>query len=199
MVKFVFRKAMRNFNILDNFIAGLRERHIQRFINKESVICDIGCGDDASMLIRLAPRVKVGIGINTKLAVNRASLPSNIEIHELSLPGSIPMADSSADIVSMLAVLEHLTEVDKILLEVRRILKSGGIFFLTTPTPAAKPLLEFLAFKLGIISPEEIRDHKHYFSKEELIDKLIRAGFQQNKIKHEFFEFGLNQRVTAIK
>lgn len=190
---------MKNFNILDNFIAGLRERHIRRFINKESIICDIGCGDDASMLIRLAPLIKKGVGINPRIEIDRVSLPSNIELRELFLPSRIPVADSSVDIVSMLAVLEHLTEVDKILLEVRRILKPGGIFFFTTPTPVAKPLLEFLAFKLGVISAEEIRDHKHYFSKKDLVDALIRAGFRQDRIKHNFFEFGLNQRVTAIK
>lgn len=190
---------MRSFNFLDNFIARLRERHIRGLVDEETVICDIGCGDDASMLLRLAPLIKKGIGVNPKIAISRSSLPTNIELHEVFLPNHIPAPDKSADIVSMLAAIEHLTGVDRVLLEVTRILKPDGKFFLTTPTPAAKPLLEFLAFKLGIISSEEILDHKHYFSKKELIDELIRAGFEENKIKHNFFEFGLNQRVIAVK
>jgi hypothetical protein len=68
---------------------------------------------------------------------------------------------------------------------------------LTTPAPASKSLLEFLAFRLKIISQKEIENHKHYFSKRELLSILTDLDFQN--ITCSYFELGFNQICQAKK
>ena len=84
-----------------------------------------------------------------------------------------------------LAVIEHLP-VDEVLSHLRDIgacLRPGGTLVLTTPTPAAKPVLEFLAFRLGVISQQEIADHRHYWNTKELRGALHQAGFSDIRMK----------------
>ena len=39
---------------------------------------------------------------------------------------------------------------------------------MTTPTRIAKPVLEFLSYRLHLINEDEIREHKHYFNKADI-------------------------------
>jgi hypothetical protein len=43
---------------------------------------------------------------------------------------------------------------------------------MTIPSVYSKPVLEFLAYKLKIISKDEILDHKQYYDKSKLLSKL---------------------------
>jgi SAM-dependent methyltransferase len=45
----------------------------------------------------------------------------------------LPVIDSSVDVVTFVAVIEHLHSPENVLLEVMRVLKSGGAFILVTP------------------------------------------------------------------
>ena len=47
--------------------------------------------------------------------------------------GSLPVASNSLDLVAMTSTLEHLTHVDHVAKEIRRVLKPGGITFITVP------------------------------------------------------------------
>jgi 2-polyprenyl-3-methyl-5-hydroxy-6-metoxy-1,4-benzoquinol methylase len=99
------------------------------------------------------------------------------------------------DCVLMIALLEHLENPEGLLKEIKKILKKNGTVIITTPTPLAKPILELLSFKLKLISETAIREHKHYFSKREIVSLLKKLGFSE--VNHRFFEIGFNQIVIA--
>ena len=63
-----------------------------------------------------------------------------------------------------------------------------GIKLLTTPNAKWKKMLEMLA-SFGLISRQEIGDHKEYFSKKSIIHKLTEVGFKQNNIKIKYYPF----------
>ena len=108
---------------------------------------------------------------------------------------NIPLENETVDTVTALALLEHLTSAEVFVEEVFRVLKSGGRCILTTPAPRARSLLEFLAFKLKIISEKDIRDHKRYFTQEDL-----RRLFQTfSHVNITYFLFGLNTLIAAEK
>ena len=179
----------RNFNKLDRFISYLRVNKIKKYIKPGSAVCDIGCGDD-DLLLRLKKELKLGqaIGVDAHVA---AAKKEGVEF----LKGdacSLQLADQSCDCVLMLAFIEHIEEKNarQVLREAHRILKSEARLIMTTPTPLAKPVLEFLAFKLKIISQEEIRDHKHYYTRNELVRILSETGYKKVKAKH--FQFFMN-------
>jgi ubiquinone/menaquinone biosynthesis C-methylase UbiE len=109
----------------------------------------------------------------------------------------LPFSDNCFDLVTSLAVIEHLQDYQSFVKEVYRVLKPGGYFILTTPHISAKPILEFLAFKFRIISREAVADHKQYFDEKKIVQNLEGAGF--SIVELEKFELGLNIFVKAKK
>ena len=106
-----------------------------------------------------------------------------------------PIPDNTCDTVFMIALLEHLDDPLYMLEEIYRILNNNGTLVLTTPTRLAKPILEFMAFKLHIINEEEILEHKHYYSKIEILDLCKQAGFSD--VHYKKFCFGVNSFSVA--
>ena len=104
--------------------------------------------------------------------------------------------NNSVDVVTALAVIEHIEDPLKVLKKLRVVLKPGGKIIITTPSPLNWSLLEILS-TLGLQSRREIVEHESYFFKKSLIKLLTKAGFKN--IKHEYFEFWLNNLVTATK
>lgn len=182
---------MKNFNWIDRIIEKMRFRKVIRYIPKSCILLDFGCGDDYNLIRYLKKHIRMGIGIETKIK-------NDVHNGNLSIYNDIAkVKNNSVDVITSLAVLEHLNAPLKILIELNRVLKEGGRIIITTPSPLSKPILEFLAFNLKIISEEEIRDHKHYFNKKELRSIFKKAGFKGIKIKS--FQFGLNNRLIARK
>lgn len=91
-----------------------------------------------------------------------------------------------------LAVVEHIDvpEVYNIFHEFKNCLLPDGHIFITTPTPPSKPILEFLAW-IGLLDKGNIREHKHYWNKQEIYELAEKTGFRVEKYKR--FQLGFNQ------
>jgi hypothetical protein len=76
-------------------------------------------------------------------------------------------------------------------------LKPGGQLVLTVPSFAAKPVLEFLAFRVGIVSEAEIRDHKRYYDRWSLQQLFAGSGLVIDV--HRYFQLGMNNFVVATR
>ena len=185
-------------SLLDKFLRWRRFREVVRYIPKDSIVCDIGCGSDAYFLKKISTleKLKYGIGFDEKIENYK---DSKFYFKKIRISKRIPLEKESCDRVVMLAVLEHLSNPQEILTECFRILKPAGKLILTTPTPLSKPILEFLAFQLRLIDKNEIEDHKNYFQPAEIREMLIGAGFREHNIKNYFFEFYLNNLIIAQK
>lgn len=179
---------------LDDVIRYLRVRKVRKYIPKESVLLDIGCGKDAYFLNTIKHKIKKGIGIDQAI---QKQLYDNLGFIPLVLKKSLPFPDESVDCVSMLAVLEHVIYPEAVLQECFRVLKTGSTLLLTTPLPPAKLVLEFLAYTVKIIDRKEIDDHKNYFSLSRLKNMLIKAGFKI--VRAKTFELGCNSFVIVRK
>ena len=141
--------------------------------------------------------IKLGIGLDYDAVPGRPA--PNLEIRQFHFQDRFEFPDRMFDKVTLLAVLEHipLEEVDPLFREFRRILTDGGQILITTPTPAAKPVLEFLAFKLHLISEPEIADHRHYYSEADLRALAGRHGLEFSTY-HNFL-FGFNCFASFTK
>src|SRR3989344_7875763 len=154
------------------FLAYLRSRFIKNKIPRGTVICDLGCGYDASVLKSLSSNISRGVGVDFDVAENTER--RNIELVKADLNKALPLPSDNFDVVMLLATLEHIQHDHFLLGECFRILKPGGKVLVTVPTYANKPILEFLAFKLKLIDPEHVRDHKRYYDKRTLEDDLVK-------------------------
>jgi len=181
---------------LEPILHYLRVKEIIKKIPRGSKVCDVCCGEKGSFLFDISDILEEGIGLD-KDAENKRE--GKILLKKSDLEKEISEKSNYFDCVILLAAIEHLNYPQEIIKECFRILKEGGKALITTPSAKGRWLLEFLSFRLGIVSPEQIKDHKHYFNKKEIFDLFVEAGFDRQKISLKEFEFGYNIFAEAIK
>ena len=186
---------MKNWNILDKLIAKLRYGQVNKYVIKDQTIVDIGCGREAEFLMSHKDKISKGIGFDFRIENKEEG---NICLkNNKGRDSTLPLPDNSVDTVFLNAVLEHLTNPYSVLKECRRILKKNGKVVMTTPTRAAKPVLEFMAFKLHIINEDEILEHQHYYNKADVVKLASKLGFKVERYK--FFELFMNSLIVYSK
>ena len=151
------------------------------------VMLDIGCGWEARLLRAIEPYIARGYGIDRKAPPVKTD---KLTVTRGELESRLPFDDESFDVVSMLAVLEHLNDPLSMLKEVKRVLRPAGALVMTVPSHTAKPVLEFLAFRVKLVSAAEIADHKRYFDRRDIADLSKEAGLTM--VEHRYFQFGFN-------
>lgn len=182
---------------LDRFFMKLRTGKVVKYIPDNGAVCDVGCGPEPRFLLSLGGKIGEGWGIDKKTTTKKWDGRVQTIRHDLDSVSALPFPENKFDCLLMIAVSEHLRFFKKVLKESYRILKPGGFIVITTPTIIAKPILEFLAFRANLLSKEEMRDHKHYYSKKELISLLKDSKF--GGMEHHYFEFRFNQIIIARK
>ena len=158
-------------------------------------LLDVGCGFNYKFLSTVEPYIAHGTGVDFKVPEVKTEKIRTIPV---TLNDTLPFEDNFFDIVTMLAVLEHLDKPHEICSEISRVLKPGGRLVLTVPGKRAKPVLEFLAYQLGIVNKAEIEDHKKYYDLPELQD-LVKAVGTFKIVKHVHFQLGMNNFCVMEK
>ena len=192
------KKNKNTWNFLDKIIAKFRYSQVDKYVTYESNIVDIGCGQEGKFLLKNKNKILYGYGFDYKIKNRKVD---NITFINNSNINGFPLDNESIDTIFLNAVLEHLNSPKAILLDCLRILKKNGSIIITTPTPESKVLLEFLAFKLHIINESEIKEHVHYYSKED-IDSLVlelNKSYKLELVKYKKFELGFNSLVVIKK
>jgi ubiquinone/menaquinone biosynthesis C-methylase UbiE len=182
--------------VLEPLLRRMRIGRVLPYIRKYPgcELLDIGCGWDARFLRSVEPFIGHGEGIDFKAPTLQTE---KLSIRPMTVVNQLPFADNSFDVVTMLAVLEHLAEPDATLRDIYRVLRPAGRLVLTVPSDSAKPVLEFLAYRLHVVSEAEIRDHKQYFNKTTLSAAVGAAGFEVEE--HRYFQLGFNNFLVARK
>jgi ubiquinone/menaquinone biosynthesis C-methylase UbiE len=178
----------------DRVLSAWRFGKIIRHIPGNSRVLDLGCGFEGNLLRKIKDRISSGVGLD--ISVNHENEDLKIKLFAHDLNEKLPFSENEFDVVTSLANLEHLEIPKKTLEEIYRVLKPEGILLLTTPSTHGKPALEFLAF-FGIVSKQEIQDHKNYFNKHNLLEYCKTIGFTSST--HKYFQLGMNNFLTAKK
>jgi SAM-dependent methyltransferase len=186
----------KGFTLLDKVLSNYRLSVVTQYIERDDVILDLGCGVQHYLLKRFKHKFKFGYGLDYDIKDYRNA---NIELINYRCQGSLPLKDNCLDKVFLIAVLEHIEikDVGAIFLEFSRILKNNGRLIITTPTPRCKGFLEFIAFKLRLVAPEEVTDHKHYYVAEEINDLARANGLKM--VYAKLFQLGLNSLYVIEK
>lgn len=189
--------STRGFGLLERALARRRGAVADGLIPEDlrgGTIIDLGSGAPPAFLAGIRFARKIAIDARAERDVPGVRCIR----HRVAAGERLPLDDASADVVTMLAFVEHLPEerFPAVLADARRILKPRGMIVVTTPSPRAEGLLRLLA-GLGLVSREEIGDHKRLYGSQELAAALAAAGFDPSSVRCGAFECGLNQWMTA--
>lgn len=170
---------------LDRLIQRWRIKKVGPFLSGTSRVLDIGCADGA--LFRTLSFLRNGTGIDPDLPADRHL--ENATLIAGHFPQNLPTSDTF-DIITMLAVLEHLPASDqvKIAKNCYRYLTSGGKLIITVPSAFVDKILAVLKL-LRLI--DGIRIDQHYGYNASLTPGLFAsAGFEL--VQARKFQLGLN-------
>jgi len=191
-------QTTRGHGILEPMLSHLRASRANRLVPeslRQGRILDIGCGSYPYFLSHTYFAEKFAVD-----QLEKPSTVSNINWHtlNLNLEPALPFEDTYFDVVTMLAVAEHLAPNSLVTLfqDVHRVLRPGGRLIITTPAAWSDGLLKGMA-RVGLVSAEEINEHVFVYTLPLLGWYFGRAGFEMKKVKFGYFEFNLNLWATA--
>jgi SAM-dependent methyltransferase len=145
---------------------------------------DLGCGDGRLGAELGARRVYAADVSRVALERARLRLGSDAELVELDPDEPLPLDDSQFDVVLCAETLEHVRDVQLFLSEVRRVLRPGGTFAITTPAhgrlTALRLLIRGFESEFDPLSP-----HLRFFSRRSLTRLLTEMGFDIRSIRRE--------------
>jgi 2-polyprenyl-3-methyl-5-hydroxy-6-metoxy-1,4-benzoquinol methylase len=144
-------------------------------------VLDVGCGaGQITSAIARAGFDVVGIDLAEEPLRRARSRDPTLELRLVGADGDWPFADSSFDAVWAGETIEHVLDTAAWLSEVRRVLRSGGLLALSTPS-LDRPRL--LAAALSTRRFDELfdprGDHVRFYSRRTLATLLGEFGFQQ--------------------
>ena len=129
--------SQRFLRLLHNLVPA-RLKHFDAVVGtwRGKTVLDLGCGGGfmSEALARKGARV---IGVDPSEAAIRAA-QDHAEKQALDIDykagsgESLPLADHCVDCVVCVDVLEHVADLDRVLDEVQRVLKPGGVFLFDT-------------------------------------------------------------------
>jgi SAM-dependent methyltransferase len=178
---------------LDHQLQRLRVVKALRHIPKSSRVLDVGCANGRLFTLGRS-RIIHGIGLD--LDDSLPWLESEFERIIGEFPSALPDAQTF-DVITMLAVLEHLPE-ETLLKWARESfsrLVEGGLVIITIPSPAVDRILA-AAIKLKILDGMDAESH-HGCSPARIEPAFTSAGF--SILTQKRFQFGLNNLLVFEK
>jgi len=181
----------------------LLERILPRSLPPTARCLDLGCAKGTfSWLLRTRGGAWVSADLDdANLTATRDLVgPSVVRVDYRTLP----FADGTFDLVSVLDFLEHVEQDDRCLEELSRTLKPGGTFLLSAPATGRF----FLANRLRHLAGMTMADYGHVregYQLEDLAGRLERLGFRvtlratYSRFFTEFLELLLNVFYVRTK
>jgi SAM-dependent methyltransferase len=158
---------------------------VRPWIGAGSSVLDVGCADGA--LFGQVPGIGDYLGIDS----DAPELPARpgFRLVRGTFPDSLP-PQASFDVVTMLAVLEHVPQASHLALAAacRDCLRPGGVLVLTVPGPAVDGILDVLK-ALRVIDGMETGQH-YGFDPAHTREPFVAVGFEL--LVQRRFQLGLN-------
>jgi 2-polyprenyl-3-methyl-5-hydroxy-6-metoxy-1,4-benzoquinol methylase len=198
------QRVTRGHGFLEHLLASLRANKANSLIDaahRGGTIIDIGCGSYPLFLARTRFATKIGFDreyvASPPPTVNPGISLRGYDIHQAT---AIPIESDSANVVTMLAVFEHIqvNVLPGLLTDIHRVLRPGGVLVMTTPSAAAEPVLKFLTM-IGGVSKTEIEEHTDHYSREKIRAVMRQTPFDPDSTEIGLFQFGMNVWIRARK
>lgn len=176
------------------FVAPMYDEIIRRIISENpKKILDVGCGT-GNILMKLAENGNRGLyGLDLSenmIEIAKQKLGNKAEL-KVGDSEYMPFEDDSFDVLVCNASFHHYPNPQKVLLEMKRVLKNNGTLVIGDPSvPAIFRQMTNLYCKIS-----NNGDYKIY-SRKEIQSLLIKCGFEPyNFIKINYKSFAINAKI----
>lgn len=174
---------------------------LKKFLKNEGKFLDVGCGY-GFILEKIAKEYEIELfGVDVKQGVKNY-LNKNVNFL-LADCYSLPFKNEQFDYVSLFEVVEHLYNPLRALREANRVLKPGGLLFITTPN-----LTRFGVLFNLILNKSPFMDVKYFeydgashlreFAVEELKELLSMSGFSVEYFDYFDYNFVFDSFKKAL-
>ena len=166
-------------------IALARRKLLSLQKNQRQCIIDAGCGRNASFLRSVRNEFTHLIGID--FDVDAPSLERvGIQTRKSDILSELKKIESNtADVISFLSIMEHVTDHEAILAECHRVLRKGGIIFINSPSWFGKFILENIVlrfFDKKRAYAAQVDTHTTYFFGWQMWQVIKNSGFISSEI-----------------
>ncbi len=141
-------------------------------------LLDYGTGTGAFLREAAHEKFEV-LGIELGSAARRFAIAQGFAVSDAPV-GKLPYETEALGAVTLIDVLEHLTDPAEILGEVRRVLRPGGLLYIKVPNGPAQIGKQNLLSRLGLSNAGVMTDYIHinHFDPHSLRFLLERQGFR---------------------
>lgn len=183
--------------LLSAYIRQRRYTAVRPFLTDNML--DIGCGH--AYLAELLPSLERYVGVDLSapmLGEARVRFPQHqflqLDLEREPLPPELLTRPFRT--ITLIALLEHLAQPERVLLHLAQALSPGGTLIATTPTPLGHRIHR-LGAQAGMFYREAAEDHKSKLDRRSLTTMCEAAGLNVHIYRQ--FEFGCNQLVVASR
>jgi SAM-dependent methyltransferase len=158
------------------FAGPERETLFRRYVGGPGRrVLDLGCRDGALTQAYVGGNEVVGVDADREALAEAERL--GIETHWADLDQPLDFPDAGFDVVVAGELLEHLRDPERLVAEIRRVLRPGGTFVASVPNAyRLKGRLRFLAGR----APESDPTHLQMFSPADV--RTLLAAFQDSRV-----------------
>lgn len=185
-----------------------RGRLVKTLLEKYQIIVgknilDIGSGEGGTSLVFSENNFVVSVDLSfLRLQRQKANFQIKNSVNSNAL--FLPFSDASFDIIILQDVIEHLPDCERLLSEIKRVLKSTGIIYLSTPNKLS--IINILSDPhwglplVAIFKREIIRNYiLKYFRKSDMNRKDLAELISLNKILKMFsVEFEIQLQTKTV-
>ncbi len=156
-------------------------------------ILDIGCNSGAFLSAFSANWEREGVELSATLSeVARKRLPG-CRIYSLPFE-DLDFGSGSFDVVTSFAVIEHVYDPRRFVLEAFRILKPGGVLVLMTGDRGSEMARRYGDDWPLYLSP----DHVSYFNADSFLTLVRSAGFEISRVEWRYLNRGRTSAISRV-
>ena len=145
-------------------LRAVEARLYQDLLPLRDPVLDVGCGD--GHFASVAFPVSLAAGIDpAPAALAEARARGAYQVLARSLGGALPFPDESFATVISNSVLEHIPDLDPVLVEIARVLQAGGRFIFCVPADRFTERLFFTRLFRRLRLPRMASAYERYFNR----------------------------------